>query len=134
MREGFLPISIVRDNWCVSVDITVSKLTEYRGKTDIRTINAPADIGWGIHALSQKQQKMVLISNYTYTTFSDMDALCIYSLKLSIWISSKLQRFLGAGSRRIHFPFVKSGKATGIEPKAMDCSERQVTAIHAAIS
>ena len=33
-----------------------------------------------------------------------------------------------------HAPFVKSGKATGIPPLAMDSSERAVTAIQAAPS
>ena len=38
------------------------------------------------------------------------------------------------GSLSIHIPFVKSGKGTGADPMAIDCSERQVTAIQVAVS
>lgn len=38
------------------------------------------------------------------------------------------------GFRAIHFPFVKSGNATGSPPAAMELSESGATAIHVAMS
>ena len=47
---------------------------------------------------------------------------------------SKEYREATGGSGLIHFPFVKSGTGTGMLPIAIDCSDRQVIAIHAAVS
>ena len=44
------------------------------------------------------------------------------------------QMFFGEGERLIHLSLVKSGKATGAEPGAMDCSDRHVTHIQLAQS
>lgn len=49
-------------------------------------------------------------------------------------ISSALYLLRLAGALSIHMPFVKSGTGTGMLPIAIDCSERQVIAIHVAAS
>ena len=56
------------------------------------------------------------------------------SLKNSSQISSALYLLRLAGALSIHMPFVKSGTGTGMLPIAIDCSERQVIAIHVAAS
>ena len=51
-----------------------------------------------------------------------------------LFYSSRAYFPLTGASRQTHLPLVKSGKATGMLPMEMDCSERQVTAIQLAAS
>ena len=85
---------------------------------------------------SWRSQRPVDIATTAFTSVEvdDIDVNLAHYLKKSSYTSSNANIPGTAFSRPIHRPSVKSGTGTGMLPIAMDCSLRQVTDIHVAVS